>query len=261
MDWEAVRDELRRPFNDADVYWRIDRSYGSWARVLCYVDARAVMDRLDGSVGPENWQDSYVETAKGKNICKLSICINGQWIAKSDGAGDTSFEGDKGGLSDAFKRAAVKWGIGRHLYDLGETKVQLSDERPDCPQEYLVVCAKRGEKTKYGKAPSVQVLQSNLFKKYDPRERRLERIRYVLRENKVKRDDIPFVLEAGTAISKGSTFHKRGLIDPIDPTSLSDDRLKILSQRLLGWHEGGKFSEMIAKYELFIGGAKQTNEE
>jgi hypothetical protein len=27
-------------------------------------------------------------------------------------------EADKGGISDAFKRAAVKWGIGRYLYDL-----------------------------------------------------------------------------------------------------------------------------------------------
>ena len=28
-------------------------------------------------------------------------------------------EGEKGEFSDAFKRAAVKWGVGRFLYDLG----------------------------------------------------------------------------------------------------------------------------------------------
>tara|TARA_R100001594_G_scaffold131893_1_gene171795 strand:- start:2907 stop:3689 length:783 start_codon:yes stop_codon:yes gene_type:complete len=260
MTWEQACDELRRPFNDKDVYWRIDRSFGNWARVLCYVDARAVMDRLDSAVGSHNWQDAYIETSKGKNICTLSICVGGTWVSKSDGAGDTAFEGDKGGLSDAFKRAAVKWGVGRHLYELGETKVQLSEARPDCPPEYLVVCTKRGEKTKYGVAPSIQQLQADLFQKHDPRERRLERIRFVLRENKVKREFIPFVLETATAISKDSRFFKRGLKD-IDPTKLDDERLKILSQRLLSWHEAGKLAEMLAKYELFIGGDEPSNEE
>jgi hypothetical protein len=38
------------------------------------------------------------------------------WISRCDGADDTNIEGAKGGLSDAFKRAAVKFGIGRYLY-------------------------------------------------------------------------------------------------------------------------------------------------
>ena len=37
---------------------------------------------------------------------------------ESDGAGDTNYEADKGALSDSFKRSAVMWGIGRHLYEL-----------------------------------------------------------------------------------------------------------------------------------------------
>jgi hypothetical protein len=40
------------------------------------------------------------------------------WIWKSDGAGATDVEGEKGMLSDALKRAAVRWGVGRYLYDL-----------------------------------------------------------------------------------------------------------------------------------------------
>ena len=54
--WDTVCAELAEPFKDEDVFWRIDRAYGNWARVLCYLDARAVMDRLDATVGPENWQ-------------------------------------------------------------------------------------------------------------------------------------------------------------------------------------------------------------
>ena len=37
---------------------------------------------------------------------------------KADGAGQTDMEAEKGALSDALKRAAVRWGIGRYLYDL-----------------------------------------------------------------------------------------------------------------------------------------------
>ena len=85
---------------------------------LAYLDARDVMDRLDLVCGPENWQSEYVETAKGRVICKIGIRVTDDWVWKSDGAGDTAVEGEKGGISDAFKRAAVHWGIGRYLYRL-----------------------------------------------------------------------------------------------------------------------------------------------
>lgn len=90
---------------------------------LAYIDARDVMNRLDEVCGPDAWQDRYTETASGRVLCTIEILSqmpNGDWawVAKSDGAGSTDVEGDKGGISDAFKRAAVKWGIGRYLYDL-----------------------------------------------------------------------------------------------------------------------------------------------
>jgi hypothetical protein len=78
-----------------------------------------VQDRLDAVCGPANWQDSYTETLKGRLLCTLTIRIDGEWISKSDGAGDTDVEGEKGAISDAIKRAGVKWGIGRYLYDIG----------------------------------------------------------------------------------------------------------------------------------------------
>jgi hypothetical protein len=85
---------------------------------LAYIDARDVMDRLDAVVGPANWSDDYFETAKGRVICTLSINVDGVWIRKSDGSGESDIEGEKGAISGALKRAAVKWGIGRYLYDL-----------------------------------------------------------------------------------------------------------------------------------------------
>jgi len=112
-------DQLSAPFDK--VHWRAQTvtKGGDKALALAYIDARDVMDRLDAVVGPANWKDSYVETIKGRIICTIEIRIDGEWIGKSDGAGDTDVEGDKGAISDALKRAGVKWGIGRYLYDLG----------------------------------------------------------------------------------------------------------------------------------------------
>lgn len=114
-----IFEELAAPL--PSIHWRAQAVSNKEGRqpsamALAYMDARDVMDRLDAVVGPDGWQDSYVETVKGRVIASISICIDGQWVSKSDGAGDTDVEGEKGGMSDAFKRAAVKWGIGRYLY-------------------------------------------------------------------------------------------------------------------------------------------------
>jgi hypothetical protein len=111
---------LAAPFPEEMVQWRAQSvtKDGTKAMALAYIDARAVEDRLDLACGPANWQDSYVETPRGRIICTLGIRCGDEWIYKSDGAGNTDVEGDKGALSDALKRAAVKWGIGRYLYDM-----------------------------------------------------------------------------------------------------------------------------------------------
>ena len=116
----SIFESLARPFPGFAVRWRIGRKSkkGDKAMPLAYIDARDVMDRLDGVVGPQNWQTKYTETASGRVICELSILVNGEWITKSDGAGDTQVEREKGAISDAFKRAAVHWAIGRYLYSM-----------------------------------------------------------------------------------------------------------------------------------------------
>lgn len=111
---------LSLPFPKDAVHWRAQTltSDGSKALALAYLDARDVMDRLDEVCGPENWQSEITETAKGRVICRIGIRVGDDWVWKSDGAGDTAVEGEKGGISDSLKRAAVQWGIGRYLYRL-----------------------------------------------------------------------------------------------------------------------------------------------
>jgi len=108
---------------------------GPGGKSLSYITARALMERLDLEVGSENWQTRFHEVA-GKCCCELGIKINGEWIWKSDGAGETSIEGEKGGFSDSLKRAGVHFGYARELYpDAMEARAALADQSPYSPQE------------------------------------------------------------------------------------------------------------------------------
>jgi hypothetical protein len=104
-------------------------------RQLSYVTARTIMNRLDHVVGPENWWDDYTPMDKSV-ICRLTIRLpDGEVVTKVDAGGCADMadagDGDKSGFSDAFKRAAVKFGVGRYLYRDGvATLTAPSDARP-----------------------------------------------------------------------------------------------------------------------------------
>ena len=109
--------ELLRPFDYESHKWRVMNvtKKGDKASCAFYIDARDVMDRLDAVVGAENWSDKYTTLAIGENrwAIECTITING--VSKSDvGEGDAP----KDAYSDALKRAAVKWGVGRYLYGM-----------------------------------------------------------------------------------------------------------------------------------------------
>ena len=86
-------------------------------KTLSYIDARYCMDTLDTICGPGNWCDNYKEV-KGLMMCGVSIFVNGIWVTKWDTGSEANFEKEKSIVSDSFKRACVKWGIGRFLYSL-----------------------------------------------------------------------------------------------------------------------------------------------
>lgn len=121
--------ELHKPFPAATVHWRAQtvtkaRTEGQYAALaLAYIDARDVMDLLDRVCSPIYWQSEHFDAGGGKLGCRLGILVNGTWVWKSDGAGDTDVEAEKGAFSGALKRAAVSWGVGRYLYDLGNVWV------------------------------------------------------------------------------------------------------------------------------------------
>lgn len=125
-------DSLGKPFSDDDVEWRVQRSGWRdgkpWALVVAYIQARAIQKRLDQAVGPSKWKSSYREFGGGV-ICSLSVLCGNEWVTKEDGAPYTDIETLKGGISGAFKRAAVAWGMGRQLYEVEPIFAEFADRR------------------------------------------------------------------------------------------------------------------------------------
>lgn len=110
--------QLAAPFDRGEL-----KFFDSKGRRLWYVTARTAANRLDTVLGPENWRDSYTETAGGGLRCRLELRVGGEWIWKEDGGaaagmGDEDND-EKSAYSSAFKRAAAKWGVGRYLYNDG----------------------------------------------------------------------------------------------------------------------------------------------
>lgn len=101
--------------------WRVQSQYktqnGVKIKMLAYVDARQVEELLDDAVGSENWQDKYY-SVKDTLFCSIGIRVDGEWIWKSDAGIPSKMSAKKGEASDAFKRAAVKWGINRDAYNM-----------------------------------------------------------------------------------------------------------------------------------------------
>jgi hypothetical protein len=121
-DLKALAARLARPFDPAEVKWKAQATRENRALAVAYVDARVIQDRLDEVLGPANWQDEYEFLEGGGVLCRLRLRIGGEWLTKVDVGGESEQpdEGDrrKAAVSDALKRAAVKWGLGRYLYRL-----------------------------------------------------------------------------------------------------------------------------------------------
>ena len=115
-----------------DVELRVSQiqqtSYGTYVTLLCYKDARCDMRILDSVYGPMNWQRSH-EMIGGNLFCTISIWDKEkqQWISKQDVGVESNTEATKGQASDAEKRAAFNWGIGRELYNAPNIRFKLNE--------------------------------------------------------------------------------------------------------------------------------------
>ncbi len=135
LDVQGYMRDLRRPFPVGAVSFRVGGSF-QWDgktrhQIFTYITAQVARDRFDKVVpGQATWVLRPGPFEKSLECC---ITIDGQ--SRSDAAtlkptqGRTT-EGDwdkqvKGVYSDAFKRAAVAWGVAEYLKDLPDISVEL----------------------------------------------------------------------------------------------------------------------------------------
>ncbi len=133
MNNDSVVERLAAPFDGSEVKFKPAVVSGNRALALPYVDARAIQDRLDEVLGVAGWQDEYEVLPDGSVVCKLRCKLGDEWICKMDvgGPSEQPDEGDrrKAAFSDALKRAAVKFGIGRYLYRLPSQWVDYNPQK------------------------------------------------------------------------------------------------------------------------------------
>ena len=108
-DWAA----LAKPFDQSEIKERPGRG----GMTFSYVDARAVMQRLDDVLTPEGW-DFQSTVIPGTDVVHGKLVI-GANIREDYGYPNTDSDDEpiKSASSDALKRCAVMYGVGRHLYD------------------------------------------------------------------------------------------------------------------------------------------------
>ena len=129
MNAREIMAALARPFPADAISWRVgsttaDKSKGL---ALAYLDARDVAARLDEVLGLD-WQCEYTPMPNGTCCCRIGIKVGDHWVWRSNGAGETDVEGEKGQYSSAFKRAAVLFGVGSYLYAVDSPWVALEQK-------------------------------------------------------------------------------------------------------------------------------------
>jgi len=122
MKLTDIQNRLKAPFPAHLILWTpyafsADRSH---ALMVAHFDARCVQDRLD-AICPDLW-DYRVEAIPGAPTPTVKGSLTVLGVTREDiGASDTPDGTLKAASSDALKRCAVHFGIGRYLYDLPKT--------------------------------------------------------------------------------------------------------------------------------------------
>ena len=132
MNQNEIITKFRESFPFDSIEWKIQVTTQDKKRGMAvpYIDSRSIQKRLDETVGVFGWRNEYKMWHEKSQVCGISVFCpeRNEWVTKFDGAGNSEYEPVKGGLSDAFKRTAVLWGIGRYLYELDGVWVEIEEK-------------------------------------------------------------------------------------------------------------------------------------
>jgi hypothetical protein len=120
----------RIQYRVGQTYYEADKKKLKGVSFLIYIDARTAQEQLDEKFEPQNWAFKW-EKVEGnqwavKGIMTVKMDKDSGWIVREDvGYPQENKKKDnldttewlKDAVSDAEKRCAVQFGIGRFLYD------------------------------------------------------------------------------------------------------------------------------------------------
>lgn len=205
---KSLRDKLAEPFEAGEVKWKAQAVKAGRAMAVAYVDARVVAERLDEVFGVDGWQDAYEVLPNHSVVCVLSVKVGDQWVAKSD-VGSQSEQADEGdrmkaAFSDAFKRAAVKLGVGRYLYRLTKVWVNYDGKQmtqtPKLPEWALPERDRHGGQTGAGCITREQWNEiKELLGKYGVSQRRFLAAFQVTKPSELKASEYDRALKAAAS--------------------------------------------------------------
>ncbi|RYC69670.1 Rad52/Rad22 family DNA repair protein [Spirosoma sordidisoli] len=121
---------LSAPITSTEIEWRVQSQTKDAQKIIVvpYITNRCVMQRFDDQFGWERWHNEIKEV-DGGFLCTISVVLDGgEIVRKTDGASRTGIEPIKGGISDAMKRCAVQFGLGRGLYDFPKVFIETKDK-------------------------------------------------------------------------------------------------------------------------------------
>lgn len=118
-------EKLTQPLTPHEIEWRVQSVKNGKTTVVPYITNRAVIKRFNDVFGPMNWK-SETTPLTGAFIGTLSVWCDEkkQWVSKQDISDNSHIEPLKGGVSGAYKRAAVHWGLGVELYEYPMVQIE-----------------------------------------------------------------------------------------------------------------------------------------
>ncbi|HEU4630859.1 MAG TPA: Rad52/Rad22 family DNA repair protein [Gemmatimonadaceae bacterium] len=135
MDKADIWAKLAAPLPSGVVSWRQDgkiiaRDGRYFARYVAYVDANTVRERLDGVV-PGEWDltldllPALPSQDEEGNLCSFKARLQILGVIREDVGTGRDY---KAAATDAFKRAAVRFGIAHELYAYEQNWVQMDGD-------------------------------------------------------------------------------------------------------------------------------------
>lgn len=134
---------LAAPLSPSVIAWRqdgkpIERHGKYFARFVCYIEANTVRERLD-SVAPGEWDltlellPTAPSSEEHDTPCAFKARLQVHGVIREDVGAGRDY---KQAATDAFKRAAVRFGIGHELYAYEQNWVEMeSNEKYAKPIE------------------------------------------------------------------------------------------------------------------------------